>query len=55
MTGFSAVTNLGGQMKLVNLNQRLKDMMMITRLHTVFEVHDDEAAAIRSFTAEPAE
>ena len=49
MVGLTAVINLGGQLKLVNLNKRLQDLLQITRLHTVFEVHDDEASAIRSF------
>jgi anti-sigma B factor antagonist len=36
-------------MKLLNLTKRVKDLLQITKLYTVFEVHDDEAAAVRSF------
>ena len=34
---------------LLNLNKRVKDLLQITKLYTVFDVHEDEAAAIRSF------
>jgi len=46
---YTTVTNTGGQLKLLNLNKRVKDLLQITKLYTVFEVHEDEAAAIRSF------
>ena len=49
VSGFTTVTNSGGQLKLLNLNKRVKDLLQITKLYTVFDVHDDEAAAIRSF------
>ena len=31
-------------MKLLNLNKRVKDLLQITKLYTVFDVHEDEAA-----------
>lgn len=49
VSGFTTVTNAGGQLKLLNLNKRVRDLLQITKLYTVFDVHDDEAAAIRSF------
>src|ERR1044071_4134148 len=49
VSGFTTVTNSGGQLKLLNLTKRVKDLLQITKLYTVFDVHDDEAAAIRSF------
>jgi anti-sigma B factor antagonist len=49
VSGFTTVTNGGGNLKLLNLNKRVKDLLQITKLYTVFEVHEDEAAAIRSF------
>jgi anti-sigma B factor antagonist len=49
VSGFTTVTNSGGQLRLVNLQKRVKDLLQITKLYTVFEVHDDEAAAVRSF------
>jgi anti-sigma B factor antagonist len=50
VSGFTTVTNSGGQLKLLNLNKRVKDLLQITKLYTVFDVHDDEAGAIRSFS-----
>ena len=49
VSGFTTVTNQGGQLKLLNLNKRVKDLLQITKLYTVFEVFEDEAAAVRSF------
>ncbi len=49
VSGFTTVTNNGGQLKLVGLSKRVKDLLQITKLYTVFEVFDDEADAIRSF------
>ena len=49
VSGFTSVTNSGGQLKLLNLNKRVKDLLQITKLYTVFDVHDDEAHAIRAF------
>jgi anti-sigma B factor antagonist len=43
------VANQGGQLKLLNLTKRVRDLLQITKLYTVFEVHEDEAAAVRSF------
>lgn len=50
VSGFTSVTNQGGQLKLLNLTKRVKDLLQITKLYTVFEVYDDEAAAVRSFS-----
>ena len=49
VSGFTTVTNGGGQLKLLGLSKRVKDLLQITKLYTVFEVFDDEASAIRSF------
>jgi anti-sigma B factor antagonist len=49
VSGFTTVTNGGGQLRLVNLQKRVQDLLQITKLYTVFEVHPDEAAAVRSF------
>jgi anti-sigma B factor antagonist len=50
VSGFTSVTNQGGQVKLLNLTKRVKDLLQITKLYTVFEVFDDEAHAVRSFS-----
>ncbi len=49
VSGFTSVTNSGGTLKLLNLTKRVQDLLQITKLYTVFDVHDSEATAIRSF------
>jgi anti-sigma B factor antagonist len=49
VSSFTTVTNHGGQLKLLSLTKRVKDLLQITKLYTVFEVFEDEAAAVRSF------
>ena len=49
VSGFTSVTNSGGQLKLLGLNKRVKDLLQITKLYTVFDVHEDESSAVRSF------
>lgn len=49
VSGFTTVTNQGGQLKLLNLTKRIQDLLQITKLYTVFEVFDDESTAVRSF------
>ncbi|HMF89730.1 MAG TPA: STAS domain-containing protein [Candidatus Angelobacter sp.] len=41
--------NRGGELKLLNLTRKVHDAVQITKLYTVFEISDDEPAAIRSF------
>jgi anti-sigma B factor antagonist len=41
VSGYTTVTNTGGSLKLLNLNKRVKDLLQITKLYTVFEVHED--------------
>ncbi len=50
VTCFARVTNQGGQLKLLNLTKKVHDLLQITKLYTVFDVHDDETGAIRSFS-----
>ena len=49
VSGFTTVTNQGGQLKLLNLTKRVKDLLQITKLYTVFDVHESEATAVQSF------
>ncbi len=49
VSGFTNIQEMGGQLKLLKLTKRVKDLLQITKLYTVFEVFDDEATAIRSF------
>ncbi len=50
VSGYTTVTNHNGQLKLLGLTKRVKDLLQITKLYTVFEVFDDEATAVRSFS-----
>jgi anti-sigma B factor antagonist len=50
VSGFTTATNHGGRLKLLNLNKRVQDLLQITKLYTVFDVFEDEAAAVRSFS-----
>ena len=50
VSGYTNITNSGGQLKLVGLSKRIKDLLQITKLYTVFEAYDDEAEAVRSFS-----
>jgi len=45
------VTSAGGQIKLLNVQQRLNELLQMTRLYTLFETYDDELAALHSFAA----
>jgi anti-sigma B factor antagonist len=47
----TTVGRQGGHIKLLNLTQRLHDLLAITKLVTVFESFDNEADAVRSFKA----
>ncbi|MCW5963188.1 MAG: STAS domain-containing protein [Bryobacterales bacterium] len=49
VSGFTNLHEMGGQLKLLKLTKRVRDLLQITKLYTVFEVFDDEATAIRSF------
>ena len=46
---FTSVKNRGGDLKLLNVQKRIKDLLQITRLYTIFETFEDEAAAIASY------
>lgn len=50
ISSYVTVSNKGGQIKLVHLTERFKDIMTITKLLTVFDVYDNEPDALASFT-----
>ncbi len=49
VSSFTTVTNGGGQLKLLNLTKKIKELLAITKLLTVFQVFDSEDAAVKSF------
>jgi anti-sigma B factor antagonist len=48
---YTTATNQGGALKLLNLQGKMKDLMQITKLHTIFPSYDDEKTALASFGA----
>jgi len=46
---FTTVRNAGGELKLLNLTQKVQDVLYVTKLYTVFDVKDDEFHAVKSF------
>jgi anti-sigma B factor antagonist len=49
VSGFSAVRNRNGQLKLLNLTKKVHDLLQITKLFTVFDVYNDEQTAVLSY------
>jgi anti-sigma B factor antagonist len=49
VASYTTVERAGGQLKLTNLSDKASELMTITKLYTVFDVFDDEQAAINSF------
>jgi len=50
VSAYTSVKNAGGELKLLNLTKKVKDLLQITKLYTVFDIKDDEATAIGAFT-----
>ena len=48
---YTSARGQGGEIKLANLTQRVRDQLQITKLVTVFEVFDSEEKAVNSFGA----
>ncbi len=49
VAAYTAVKNAGGELKLLNLTSKVRDLLVITKLVTVFDVKEDEASAVESF------
>ena len=49
VSGFTSVRKAGGELKLVNLTDKVDNLMEITKLYTVFDIADDEPTAVQSF------
>jgi anti-sigma B factor antagonist len=46
---FTTVRNAEGELKLLNLTQKVNDILHVTKLYTVFDIKDDEFTAVKSF------
>jgi anti-sigma B factor antagonist len=49
VSSYTTINREGGQLKLLKLTQKIKDLLTITKLLTVFDVYDDESEALNSF------
>ncbi len=49
VAGYRLVKSEGGEIKLLNLNKKVTDLLQITKLYTVFDIHNQEAQAVSSF------
>jgi anti-sigma B factor antagonist len=48
---YTTATNQGGAVKLLHLEGKIRDLMQITKLYTIFPAYDDEKEAVASFGA----
>ena len=46
---YTTATNQGGSVKMLNMQGKMKDLMQITKLHTIFSTFDNEQEAVASF------
>jgi anti-sigma B factor antagonist len=49
VSAYTTTKNQGGELKLLNLTKKVHDLLQITKLYTVFDVKDDETAAVKAF------
>jgi len=49
MAALSTVRNAGGNLKLLRVNEKILNLLRITKLSSLFEVFDDKDEAIDSF------
>jgi anti-sigma B factor antagonist len=49
VAAYTSAASHGGTLKLLGLTKRVEDILQITKLYTVFDIHEDEAHAIKSF------
>ena len=50
VSSYTTTNNQGGQLKLLNLTKKIQDLLMITKLLTVFQTYDNEQDAVASFS-----
>lgn len=49
VSAYRLVKSQDGELKLMNLNKKVSDLLQITRLYAVFDIHNDEGQALASF------
>jgi anti-sigma B factor antagonist len=48
---YTSISRQGGKLKLLNVSKRIYDLLVITKLVTIFDSYEDEAEAVRSFAS----
>ena len=51
VSSYAHIQNAGGQLKLLHLTKRVQDLLVITKLHTIFDVYENEKSALGSFVS----
>jgi anti-sigma B factor antagonist len=49
IANYTTLSRNGGQLKLLSLTEKIRDLLVITKLLTVFDAYDNEAEALNSF------
>jgi anti-sigma B factor antagonist len=49
VSAYTTAKNQGAQVKLLSLTKKVKDVLQLTKLYTVFDIYDDEASAVGSY------
>jgi anti-sigma B factor antagonist len=49
IANYTTISRQGGQLKLLNLTDKIQNLLVITKLLTVFDSYDNEAEALKSF------
>ncbi len=50
VNAFTSMRSQGGELKLLNLTKRVRALLQITKLLTIFDIKDDEAISVKSFS-----
>jgi anti-sigma B factor antagonist len=49
VSAYTTAKNQGASVRLLNLTKKVKDVLQLTKLYTVFDIYDDEATAVGSY------
>ncbi|RKZ14439.1 anti-sigma factor antagonist [bacterium] len=52
ISGYTTMKRNNGEMKLLNVSERIESIFMVTKLASVFESYKDETEAIQSFVTD---
>jgi len=52
VSAFTSMRSRGGALKLLNLSKRVQALLQITKVYTMFDITDDEATSVKSFSVD---